>query len=430
MKAVIYFFVASLLLFTTNGHAKAEKLVSLTLVDPHGLTETIRARDRLERYRAVNFLLAQPYRKVVRVYGKEKEGSLRTYITSYYPNGQVKRYLQVVNSRASGLYQEWHSSGQRKLCAQVVGGEPDVEDSSITTYLFDGPAEVWDEAGRPLALFSYQRGSLEGVVIEYHPTGALKERAHFTGGLRQWLTQRFSEGGELKEEVTFHEGEPQGEAHGYWPDGRSSYNELYKKGLLHEGLYFDEEGDCIATIHQGRGRRARFLREGRFDLIEYREGVCEGAVEELDADFHLLRRYHTKNGVKHGEEIEFYPPSPFGQEAAARPKLLITWQQGLLHGTVKSWYPSGQLESQREMAHNKRYGPSTGWYEEGQLMLIEEYEEDRLIKGSYFSHSSGLPVSHVVAGSGLATLYDGSGHLIRKVVYQGGLPEAGGQEAK
>lgn len=416
-------FILLILLLTSSVYAKVDKLVSLTLVDPHGLTETIRARDRLERYRMVNFLQPQPYKKVVRVYGKEKEGSLRTYITSYYPSGQVKRYLQVIGSRACGIYQEWHPSSQRKLCARVVGGESDVEESAIATYLFDGPAEVWDEEGHPLALFSYARGVLEGAVVEYHSTGALKERAHFANGLRHGLQQRFFEGGELKEEITFHQGQPQGVAQGFWPSGKPSYSEIYKKGLLFEANYLDEQGECIATIHQGLGRRAHFLSEERLDLIEYREGVAEGSVEELDADGHLLRRYHTKNGVKHGEEMEYYPSSSFVPSETLRPKLLVTWHLGQLHGTAKSWYPSGQLESQREMAHNRRFGLSTGWYEEGQIMLIEEYQEDRLMKGSYFSPDSNIPVSQVVSGTGTATLYDGSGHLIRKVVYLDGLPE-------
>ena len=92
--------------------------------------------------------------------------------------------------------------------------------------------------------------------------------------------------------------------------------------------------------------------------------------------------------MKDGEEIIYYERPLLGrvprtdEEMVA--KVLITWRAGEMQGLVKSWYPSGQLESQREMAQNRRSGTSMAWYGDGSLMLIEEYCDDKLVRGDYF----------------------------------------------
>ena len=69
------------------------------------MSETINSKDRLNAFEKTNFLSAQPYQKVMRVYGKQENGDIKACITSYHPNGQVKQYLESVNNRAFGAYQ-------------------------------------------------------------------------------------------------------------------------------------------------------------------------------------------------------------------------------------------------------------------------------------------------------------------------------------
>src|SRR5262245_3027250 len=108
-----------------------EQIVRLHLVDQNGMSETIQSKERLSRYQKVDFLSPQPFRKVHRVYGRGKDGSTYATLTSYYPNGQLCQYLEIVDARAYGAYREWHPNGQLRLQTEVVGGPADIEAGAI-----------------------------------------------------------------------------------------------------------------------------------------------------------------------------------------------------------------------------------------------------------------------------------------------------------
>jgi len=144
-------------------------------------------------------------------------------------------------------------------------------------------------------------------------------------------------------------------------------------------------------------------------------------VGEFDESGDLHSTYHIKNGKKIGEEIIYFSSmEQLGDKQ--KPKLSISWDDGLVHGTVKTWYPNGQLQSQRDFCRNKKMGPSLSWYKDGSLMLLEEYEEDRLVKGQYYKRNALDTISNVINGSGIATLYDENGIFLRKISYIKGEP--------
>ena len=90
---------------------------------------------------------------------------------------------------------------------------------------------------------------------------------------------------------------------------------------------------------------------------------------------------------------------------------------------VKTWYPDGSMESQREMSGNYKNGLLTAWYIDGNLMLIEEYDRDKLIRGEYFKKGEKIPASQVAGGKGVATLFDSEGNYLRRVNIFNGRPQ-------
>lgn len=94
-----------------------------------------------------------------------------------------------------------------------------------------------------------------------------------------------------------------------------------------------------------------------------------------------------------------------------------------MQGIIKTWYENGALESQKEICQNKKSGTCFAWYRSGSLMLVEEYENDRLTRGEYYRLGEKLPISKIDKGRGLATLFDSEGHLLQKVQYLEGKPE-------
>jgi hypothetical protein len=53
---------------------------------------------------------------------------------------------------------------------------------------------------------------------------------------------------------------------------------------------------------------------------------------------------------------------------------------------------------------------------------MEEYEQGRLTKGSYYKKSDNHAISHVINGSGISYLYDEDGVFLRKITYAKGNP--------
>jgi antitoxin component YwqK of YwqJK toxin-antitoxin module len=397
------------------------KLVSINLVDKNGLSETISTADRLKEYERVNFLSNQPYAKVLRVFSRDSLGNTKTYLTTYHPNGQPKQYLEAVNNRAYGQYREWHPEGTIKLEATLIGGEGDLSVSAEKTWLFDGVARVWSEKNNLMATIAYNKGVLQGPSLYYHPNGQIWKRMLYDKSQICGTLEIFLENGELFETIEYVSGKPHGKAHKYWSGGHIAAEEIYHNGLLSCGNYYGLDGKRISQVIEGKGQRAIFGKATLFELQEYRQGVLEGEVKTFSEDGSVLRISHIKDGVKHGEELEFFPPNPFNTQL--RPMLSIHWLEGKIHGTVKTWYENGILESKREMANNVKAGLSTAWYRDGSLMMIEEYDQDKLVKGEYFKKGEKYPVSEVALGKGVATLYDGEGNFKHRINYHKGNPE-------
>jgi hypothetical protein len=61
-------------------------------------------------------------------------------------------------------------------------------------------------------------------------------------------------------------------------------------------------------------------------------------------------------------------------------------------------------------------------------MLMEEYENDLLVSGSYYKKGDKKPISRINNKKGTATLYDPDGYFLKKIPYEKGLPLLEGEE--
>ncbi|MGZ3732622.1 MAG: toxin-antitoxin system YwqK family antitoxin [Parachlamydiaceae bacterium] len=392
------------------------QLASINLIGANGISETISNEGRLKQFQKVNFLVPQPYKKVLRVYKRDPEGNITACITTYHPNGELKQYLELVNGRAFGEYGVWYDSGRRKIKAQVIGGNGDLYEGVENSWVFDEVCYAYDEQGSLEAAIPYVKGKRNGTALYYHTNGALWKEIPLENDCVHGTYLVYLSDGSLFEKITYCEGKKEGKAFKYWKEGKICYEETYQTDNLINGLYYSIEGDLISEVKCGNGFKAVFGKDCVQEFREYREGVEEGLVKVVDKNGTVTRVYGVKNGLKHGEEIEYYP-------VTKKPKLSIGWNQGKVQGLVKTWYPNGGQESQREMAGNKRMGILTAWYSDGSLMLLENYDQDKLVKGEYFKQGETFPVSTVTNGNGIATLFDANGLFLYKVNYRYGQPE-------
>jgi len=415
------YFIFFVILAAGCTHAPVDSLTVLQIQDRNGLTETISTPDRLDHYRGIDFLTAQPYKKILRVY--RNQGKNHSKITTYHPNGAPWQYLEAEELRAHGAFKEWYASGQQKIDATVIGGTADVAAGSQHDWLFDGLSQVWDEQGRLTAKIPYKQGSLEGTSLYFYASGQIEKEIPYAHNLVEGNLIEYYPNGKIRSKTAYVQGNQQGPSTGYFQNGQLNWSEEYVGNLILTGSYYNAQGELISSVADGLGFRAVFEGDVLSLLIQIHQGMPEGGVKQFSKTGDLVASYHVRNGRKLGEEISYFlPQERTDGKIAPLPKLSVNWHENAIHGSVKTWYPTGQLQSQREFCRNKRMGPSLSWYLDGSLMLLEEYEEDRLLKGQYYKKNALDASSSVVNGNGTAMLFDENGVFMRKVTYVKGEP--------
>jgi antitoxin component YwqK of YwqJK toxin-antitoxin module len=422
MKTIIIFFLLSYLLI--GCHSKTQKdldLVSIQITDQNGLSEIISAQDKLSSYQEVDFTKNQPYKKVLRVYEKDLEGKKKSILTTYYPNRQIEQYLECISTQAYGNYKKWHSNGALQIKAFIIGGPADFSSLAQKQWLFDKTCEVYDEKGNCTARISYNKGLLEGQSTYYYPDKTLKEQRFYKQGNLEGIRKIFQKKGIVYTEESYKEGQKDGTCKGFFEGKKIAFQEEYKNNLLMKGVYFNEKGKVLSKIEKGEGKKALYNVFYLEKLITYKKGKEEGLIQIFSKEGDLIQSYFQKEGKKQGLELIYYPKEELAQ-LSDQIKLSIYWDDNTIHGSVKTYYPNGVQESQKEVSRNKKNGISFAWYNNGDLMLMEEYENDTLVKGTYYEKNISEPISKIQNGTGIATLYQEDGSFLRKIKYKKGMP--------
>ena len=418
-----------LLTFTAAKRTKTTKprllpLTSIHIVDRNGFTETISNKERLNQYQNVDFLSSQPYKKVLRIYARDSQGNLRSVVTTYHENGNPKQFLEILNARAQGMYCEWHENGTMSLKTTVIGGIPDVNPAAERSWLFDGCSQAWDEEGHQIAEILYSQGSLDGISTYFHPNGQVWKRIPYCKDQINGTMEIFKCCGEVLQQMNFSNGLREGPSIRYWDCQNIAAQEEFCRDKLQSGQYMDKQGKLLAEVKNGTGFKAVFGKDNVQELQEYLDGNLEGEVKVFNQEGRLKRIYHVKNGIKHGEEVEYYDRFFASPETPPQPKLSFYWYEGKVQGFVKTWYPNGSPESQKEMANNAKNGLLSAWYRDGSMMMIEEYDHGKLVRGDYFKRGDRVPSTQVLEGKGTVTIFDAEGHFVQKIPYINGKPDS------
>ncbi|WP_201456471.1 toxin-antitoxin system YwqK family antitoxin [Chlamydia sp. 17-3921] len=420
IKKSFYIFLLLILVNSSAYSTEAYKKLTLTginIVDRNGLSETICSKEKLKKYAKIDFLASQPYQKVMRMY-KNKRGDQVSCLTTYHSNGQLKQYLECLNNRAYGKYREWHPNGKIKILAEVIGGIADLHPSAESSWLFDGETLAYNDEGLLEACIQYEKGFLEGTSQYYHSNQKVWKTHSYKKGRAHGEFLTYASSGALLKIFNYSNGEKHGQALYYdEKTGEELALEEYDQGLLMEGTYLDPQTkEEFSIISRGEGLQAIYGKQAIVKTIAFYQGKPHGKVTLYNnSGKNILQTYSLVNDQKEGEEIFFFLET-------GKAKLSLNWHEGLLQGTIKSWYPNGALESSKELINNKKSGLLTVYYPGGQIMAAEEYDNDFLIKGEYFRPEDLFPYTKVEKGCGTATFFTNSGTVTKKISYQDGKP--------
>jgi antitoxin component YwqK of YwqJK toxin-antitoxin module len=394
-----------------------KKIVKLNLITADGQSETITDPEQLKGYQSIDFLEPQPYQKVLRIFNRFHNGNIPSVITSYHPNGQIYQYLEAIDGRAKGLYKEWYETGVKRIEAVLDGGIADLYPAAEKQWVFQGKNYVWDEQGHLVALILYQNGLLDGAATYYYTDGRIKKVVPYCKGAREGTSVSYFEDGQVQKEADYKEGKRQGITK-VWRRGHLlQYQEIYQSGKLVTGFYYDKNQNLTDEVIEGEGWKIREVWDGALHKYQIKKGELDGEVRLYNLQNQLEQIYHMHNDKRHGEQLIYYTDNLLGKLALQQS---IDWYEDCIHGLVKTWYLNGQLASQRHMCRNKKQGLCSAWYPNGDLMLMEDYDGDLLIKGEYFSKGKKFPDSVVNNGSGIASIFDSEGRLLNRIKYKEG----------
>jgi len=422
MKKFLIIFFSSIL-FSCSTKFVEQELSCLQIIDRNGLTETISSKEKLQKYKNIDFDQPQTYQKVLKIYNKDNLGKTLSKLTCYHENGQLWKSLEIKNARAYGKYKEWHSNGHLKIDSFVIGGSPDFQLQN--DWLFDGINKAFNEKGQLISEFNYSKGVLEGESKYYFTSSKVKKIIPYLNNEINGEIIEYTKNGAILSKTTYKNGKKEGSSVGYWNKDNISFIEDYENDLLINGQYFKKTRVKVSKIKNGDGQKAIFKENNLYKLIEYKNGKLEGKIQIFLPNGFLINEHYQKNQLKDGQEIEYYNNNEITNfnKTKPYPKLEINWNNGNIHGLVKTWYKNRSLESQKEFSNNKKNGMHFAWYENGSVMFIEEYENDILIKGSYFKIDEKKAISTIINGHGTATLFDSKGRFIKKITYKDNLPE-------
>lgn len=414
--------IFSIFLYSCSSSYVQKEISCLQIIDRNGLSETISSKEKLDQYKNVNFDEPQSYQKVLRIYNKDSFGNTFSKLTLYHENGQIYKSLDIKNARAYGKYKEWYPNGNLKIESFVIGGSADFQLQS--DWLFDGICKAYDENGKLISEFPYNKGALQGIAKYYYPTSQISKTIPYINNEIQGEVIEYSTNGEMLSKTTFKNGKKDGTSTGFWNKDNISYTEDYENDLLMNAQYFQKNRVRISKISNGDGQKAIFENSSLQKLIDYKNGKPEGKTQIFSSTGHLINEYYQKNNIKDGIEIIYFSDTEITNYNRNRhlPKIELVWSGGNINGIVKTWYKSGKQESQKEFLNNKKNGMHFAWYENSSLMFIEEYENDILNKGSYFQIDEKNPTSTIINGNGIATLFDSKGRFLKKINYKEGQP--------
>jgi len=161
----------------------------------------------------------------------------------YYESGKIKAVSEMYDQGRRARTKVYHKNGRLMAKGNYLEKK---KDSSWVYYS--------DYDGVLLSTEFYQNGLLEGIVLNYFPTGSVAEEMPYKAGLKQGEWKRYFTDGKVKLKATYIDDELQGLMLVYhqnsFPEVSGTYKNNLKDGMW---VYYDDQGFVIKKERYIRG---------------------------------------------------------------------------------------------------------------------------------------------------------------------------------
>jgi antitoxin component YwqK of YwqJK toxin-antitoxin module len=252
------------------------------------------------------------------------------------------------------------------------GGESINPDNASYYAGKSGRIQCYDETGKLISEEEVRNGEIVGYQRRKDPWGNWSERSTNANGNTQGVAKEFWPDGTLKSEGTYEDGDPVGASRSFHKTGKPA-RISHSEGAT---LEYDAEGNlkwltCAARSllpedrkpcgFDGESQTTLHLGGGRALRVTYRDGKLL-AQEEVDAGGAIAATSALEDGVE--VRRSFHPNG----KPAGELRVVEGW-----HVEEREWYMNGQLKSHtvREPKERDPRTETTTWRDDGTQATIE-----------------------------------------------------------
>lgn len=306
-----------------------------------------------------------------------RDGQQTGIYTGFYDNGDntQKSSGNLRNGRMYGKWTAWHSNGEISAITEYVG---DVRHGAVAT---------WHPNSQRFQEAVYLSDVYHGPYTEYFPNEENTKRysGAYHYGERIGVWREWGEDGTLLSEITYQSNRKNGPASYFNPDdGSPSYTTTYmddEEHGLHEAYHWPRpmtEFDPLAAAGDSQ-------EPAPYDLVEERgqnrSGQRVGEWTYTDIDGALILSTLWKNGVRHGQESQFY------SNADNTPQEHGFWTDGWKTHEWTTWHDNGEMASRGSYASvgddtvtgSAKSGAWGYFNRHGELTRVVVYENDEVV---------------------------------------------------
>jgi len=253
-----------------------------------------------------------------------------TYLMQY-PNGKAEFTVPLVGGSFHGAYTNYYPDGSTSQTGFFRRGQ---RDSTFVSYY---PTGVVKQRG------SYRVGQPIGVWKYYDEAGALLVETPYKDGEQHGVEKRYR-GGELREAITYKEGEKDGD-----------YT-LYGEGGAVAGIFIYDMGLLTGYTSMGAGNVRKPVTRVEKGTAHVQTAYASGA-RGVD--------YTITNNVDNGTQTIYFAN---GKKAEEYRSIMSD-----MDGTFTQWYPNGQVARSLSYTKDVIEGPDRTYAPDGKLLSEVPY---------------------------------------------------------
>ncbi len=183
-----------------------------------------------------------------------------------YPNGRLMYQGSFRDDKPVGPWKRWHEGGSLKAILEYSPTSDTVRatlyESASTPvarglYLGEKKTGTWEylSNGRTIATEEFSHGMKNGISRKFYDSGELLEESAWENDQLEGPYRAFFTSGKPFLECTYHQGRRHGKCTGFYPSGKMEMNSYYQEDLP-EGpwIFLAETGDTLYTLHYSAGK--------------------------------------------------------------------------------------------------------------------------------------------------------------------------------